>query len=256
MASFLVFARTRGRLDKGSRCRGSGSWSPGGGEKEERGKWNMATQRETRSFDWLSSLLDRLPRRHATLLVGIDGPGGAGKSSFTQGLARIRGDVTVVEMDDFFLPSSARLPGNPRSKPIGADFDWQRLQAQVLAPLNQDQPSWYQRYDWEHDQLAEWHTVPVGGVVLVEGVYATRDELAACYDFTIWLECPAEIRLARGITRNGEGIREIWEQDWVVAEDRYIQRQQPEQRADLIIDSSGQIEHDPSAEFISLGNAE
>ena len=216
----------------------------------------MAVPHETRSFDWLSSLLESKPRRHATLLVGIDGPGGAGKSSFTQALARRSNDVTVVEMDDFFLPSSARLPGDPRSKPIGADFDWQRLRAQVLLPLGQDQPGWYQRYDWDHDRLAEWHTVPMGGVVIVEGVYATRNELAAWYDVTIWLECPPEIRLARGIARNGESMREIWEQDWMVAEDLYIQNQHPERRADVLIDSSGQVEHDPSAEFICLAHAE
>ena len=100
--------------------------------------------------------------------------------------------------------------------------------------------------------LAEWHTVPIGGVVVVEGVYSTRDELAGSYDVTIWLECPPEIRLARGIARNGESMREIWEQDWMVAEDLYIQHQHPELRADVLIDSSGQVEHDPSAEFICL----
>jgi uridine kinase len=215
----------------------------------------MTMSRETRSFDWLSSLMDSHPRRHATLLVGIDGPGGAGKSSFTEGLARKRCDVTVVEMDDFFLPSSARLPGDPHSKPIGADFDWQRLRAQVFLPLGQDQDGWYQRYDWGLDRLVEWHTVPIGGVVIVEGVYSTRDELAAWYDFTIWLECPRETRLARGIARSGESIREIWEQDWMVAEDLYIQHQHPELRADLLIDSSGQVEHDPSAEFIRQGHS-
>ena len=210
---------------------------------------------EIRSFDWLRSLLDSQPRRQATLLVGIDGPGGAGKSTFTQGLARRRSDVTVVEMDDFFLPSSARLPGETRSKPIGADFDWQRLRAQVLLRLGQGQPGWYQRYDWEHDQVAEWHTVPVSGIVVVEGVYATRNELAGSYDVTIWLECPPEIRLARSIARNGERIREIWEQDWMVAEDLYIQHQHPELRADVLSDSSGQVEHDPSTEFICLAHA-
>ena len=216
---------------------------------------DVATQHEVRSFGWLSSLLDMHVRRQATLLVGIDGPGGAGKSSFTRAFARTRSDVTVVEMDDFFLPSPQRLPDDPRSKPVGADFDWQRLLAQVLTPLGQDQDGWYQRYDWDQDHLEEWHTVPVGGMVMVEGVYATREELAALYDFTIWLECPPEIRLARGLARSGERIREIWERDWMVAEDLYLYRQRPHKRADLVIDSSGQIKHDPAAEFICLVTA-
>src|SRR5262249_12319887 len=112
---------------------------------------------------------------------------------------------------------------------------------------------WYQRYDWDIDHLAEWHTVPVGGVVVVEGVYSTRDELAARYDFTIWLECPSDIRLARGILRSGEDVRKIWEQDWMVAEDLYIHSQRPHLRADLIVDSSGQVELDLAAEFLCLG---
>jgi len=215
----------------------------------------MPTQPETRSFEWLSSVLDQLSRRHATLLVGIDGPGGAGKSSFAHGLARHRRDVTIVEMDDFFLPSSARVAGDPRSKPIGADFDWQRLRDQVLLPLGEDQPGWYQRYDWEQDHLTEWHTIPVGGVVVVEGVYSTRDELAMGYDFTIWLDCPPQTRLARGVARSGESIREIWEQDWMVAEDLYIASHHPNLRADLHVDSSGRLQHDHSANFICLDPA-
>jgi uridine kinase len=95
--------------------------------------------------------------------------------------------------------------------------------------------------------------LPYTGRVLMSGT--TRDELEACYDFTIWLECPPEIRLARGIARRGEGIREIWEQDWMVAEDMYIVTQRPQLRANLIIDSSGQVEHDRSAELICLGPA-
>jgi uridine kinase len=97
--------------------------------------------------------------------------------------------------------------------------------------------------------------LPIGGVVIVEGVYSTRDELVTWYDFAIWLECPRQTRLARGIARSGESIREILEQDWMVAEDLYIQHQHPQLRADVIIDSSGQVEHDPSAEFICQGHA-
>jgi hypothetical protein len=159
------FARIRSRLGNRSRCQELSIWSPRGGGGEQLGEteYDMTMPSETRSFDWLSSLMDSHPRRHATLLVGIDGP---------------------------------------------------------------------------------------GGVVIVEGVYSTRDELVAWYDFTIWLECPRETRLARGIARSGESIREIWEQDWMVAEDLYIQHQHPQLRADLLIDSSGQVEHDPSTEFI------
>jgi uridine kinase len=88
--------------------------------------------------------------------------------------------------------------------------------------------------------------------VFVEGVYALRTELAGAYDFTIWLECPREIRLARGIARSGEKIRPLWEHDWMVAEDLYIAAHRPGERANLVVDSSGTLQHDPESEFVRL----
>lgn len=81
-------------------------------------------------------------------------------------------------------------------------------------------------------------------------MYALRNELAPVYDFSIWLDCPRDIRLARGIARSGEKIRAIWENDWMVAEDLYIAAHQPDTRASLVIDSSGAFQHDLEREFM------
>jgi uridine kinase len=96
----------------------------------------------------------------------------------------------MVEMDDFYLPSDSRLSNDAVSTTYGEQYDWRRLYQQVLIPLSQDCQGLYQRYDWNLDALAEYHTVPVGGIVIVEGVYATRQELYNCYDFRIWVQCP------------------------------------------------------------------
>jgi uridine kinase len=208
--------------------------------------------KKTASFNHLCDLLTSLPKKHSTLIVGIDAPGGAGKSIFTCALAKRLSRCTIVQMDDFFLPSWERIPGNPRKKPIGADFDWLRVFSQVLEPLLSERDGNYQRYDWGSDTLAEWHTVPTGGSVLVEGCYAMRNELIPAYDFTIWLECPRNIRLARGIARSGESIRARWENDWMIAEDLYREEQRPYERADLVVDSSGELPHDLEQEYIYI----
>jgi dephospho-CoA kinase len=107
-------------------------------------------------------------------------------------------------------------------------------------------------YDWERDTLAEWHSVPIGGIVLVEGCYALRNELTHAYDFTIWLECPRAIRLARGIARNGESMRAIWENNWMLAEDLYREQQRPWERADIVVDSSGELPHNLEQEYVYI----
>jgi uridine kinase len=169
------------------------------------------------------------------VIVGIDGQGGAGKTVLAQCLAEgLRSPsraCTMVHFDDFFLPSGQRPAGGADEKPVGGDFDWRRLRDEVLLPLREERRASYARYDWTLDALAETHVLEPQGVVIVEGIYCTRRELADLYDLRIWVECPRDVRLARGLERDGESARQQWERDWMPAEDRYVSEHQPQQAA-------------------------
>ena len=174
------------------------------------------------------------------LLVAIDGPGGAGKSTLAQllkeQLKTLGWMVAVVKHDDFYLPSNQRE--NQTTRTMGSDFDWERLRDQVLTPIREGCSAHYQRYDWATDILAEWHTISASDAVLVEGVYTMRRELTHLYDLKIWVECPRAIRLARGIARDGEKARAIWKQDWMPKEDYYIKTHLPRESADLFVNGA------------------
>lgn len=186
------------------------------------------------------ALLRGLQRRRVTLLVAIDGRGGSGKSTFARGLERASDDVTVVEFDDFYLPLAERQARITRGHTeFGGNFDWRRLRKEVLIPLSRDESSSYRRYDWPSDELAEWHLVPLGGIVLIEGNYSTRQELFGFYDYTVWIEAPHDIRLERGVRRGGENTRERWLTEWMPEEERYIAAEDPGKRVDLLLDGAG-----------------
>jgi uridine kinase len=153
-------------------------------------------------------------------------------------LVKIDSSIKLVAMGDFYLPSHLRLQSKAILKPIGADYDWRRMKEQVLKQLITNRAGYYPRYDWNTDRLADWQIVPVGGMVIIEGIYVLRKELADFYDYKIWVDCPREIRLARGIERDGESARETWESNWMVAEDKYVREQSPFERADLVVDGS------------------
>ncbi len=145
----------------------------------------------------------------------------------------------MIHGDDFYLPSAKR-PSAIRT--IADAYDLERLSAEILTPLIHNQPARYQRYDWVEDQLAEWHTIPAGSIVIVEGVAALLPQLTDAYDYKVWVECPYDLRLARGLARDGEAARRWWVDYWMPAEQRYIEAYAPVERANLVVDGSAECE--------------
>jgi uridine kinase len=139
--------------------------------------------------------------------VGIDGGGGAGKSTLAAALAEARDDVRVLHLDDFFLSTV----GGPES------VDVARLRREALQPLATGRPARFRRFEWWGEHLAEEHVVEPGRVVVVEGVFALQRDLRELYAVTAWVEADEALRLARGLERDGEHARALWEQ-WQAAE--------------------------------------
>lgn len=161
------------------------------------------------------------PPRMATRIVAIDGGGGAGKSTLAALLGEALGHVPVVHTDDF------------------ASWDnplewWPRLIEQVLEPLSKGLAPRYQRYDWDEERLAEWITLdPPPRVLVLEGVSACRLAFEPYLSYRIWVETPRDLRLARGLARDGEDSSDLWD-DWMADEDAYAARENPRGRADLV----------------------
>jgi len=181
-----------------------------------------------------SFLANRLNNSRARL-VGIDGAGGSGKSTLGRLLVANWPGVTIIQMDDFYLPTSRR-----HSVPEpGQNFDRERLRSEVLDPITEGGVARYQRYDWDRDELAEWHEVPAGGTVVVEGSYSTSKPLRDYYSTAIWVQAAYETRLRRGVERDGESMRDVWVKSWMPAEDRYLQAERPDLHADIVLDGGG-----------------
>jgi len=75
-------------------------------------------------------------------------------------------------------------------------------------------------------------------IVLVEGVYSLSTALSGLSDLSLWVECPRDVRLARGLARDGEAARSRWEDDWMLGEDQYMLRESPRDRATFVCDGN------------------
>jgi uridine kinase len=192
-------------------------------------------------FDIASEII-RNSSHSQVYLVGIDGLGGSGKSTLTERihhqLEAAQLTVTIVHNDDFYLPATTRSKLSPQLKPVGADFDWVRLRDQVLVPLRSNQIADYVRYDWPSDRLAEHHKIRPHGIVLIEGVYSTRAELRDLYDYRVWVDCPSELRLSRGLARDSNVALSLWVDDWMPSEERYYNEHCPNTFAQVVVNSA------------------
>lgn len=167
----------------------------------------------------------RLAGRSGTRWVGVDGFGAAGKTTLAVAIAAAVPGSVVVPVDDF---ARAGVRGWERD----------RFLASVLEPLRNGRPGRYQRWDFARDVAAEWHVVPVGVPVIVEGVSATDARLGIDWDVSLWVDAPYAVRRARALLRDGPGWQDRWLNDWVPSEEAYAAEQRPQDRVDAIVDGA------------------
>src|SRR5439155_26571221 len=131
-------------------------------------------------------------------LIGVDGCGGAGKTTFAQRLARHGDDGwPIVHTDDFAT----------HDEPIEW---WPRMLEQVIEPLSRNQEATFRPYDWVRRAPGDEVTVHPAEVVVIEGVGATRRAWRDRLTTSIWIDTDSDLRLRRGLDRDGEELAEFW----------------------------------------------
>jgi hypothetical protein len=174
-------------------------------------------------------------------LVGVDGPSGSGKSVLAARLAA-RASAPVVEIDDFVSWS---------------DFAgwWPRFDRQVLTPLVSGAEARYQVRDWANDELGTsldgWKTLAWAPLVILEGVTCTRQAAANRLAYTIWVEAPEDLRLQRGLARDGAHHRQLWV-TWMDEEREFFAADGTQARADLRVSGHPTVPHDHETELVTL----
>jgi hypothetical protein len=164
------------------------------------------------------------PRCGDTVVVAVDGPSGAGKTTLTRALRRRLDRPPVLHLDALY-PGWDGLPLTPAI-----------LHDRVLAPLARGERAAYQRFDWEAGAFAEEHEVRAAPLLLLEGCGAGAWPGFAHVSVLIWVEAPTELRYVRAIARDGEAYRPKWER-WAASERALFRADRTRERADLVVDT-------------------
>jgi len=178
--------------------------------------------------------LEASPRLGPVRLVCVDGPAGSGKTTAAAAMAAAAADLgacaTVVHLDDLY-EGWAGLEGSL----------WPRLSAQVLEPLRRGTPGRFQRYDWPAGRFAEWVDVAVPALLVLEGCGSARRAADRDAVLRVWVEAPADLRLRRGLDRDGEAAHDHWVA-WMRDEAEHFAREQTRERADVRLDAFGRAD--------------
>lgn len=181
----------------------------------------------------LDLALSRAPVNEVgTRLVCIDGLAGAGKTTLAEAV-RAETDArgvgcAVVHMDDLY-------PGW-RGLAEGSQTVWR----DVVVPLTQGRAGQFRRYDWHRAAFEDALTVPVSPVVVIEGCGSAPPPVAAAGALVVYVTAPEEVRLARGLARDGEAMRAEWVA--FMADERALEeRHRTRERADVVIDEVGTV---------------
>jgi uridine kinase len=166
---------------------------------------------------------DRPPTLGSGRLVCVDGPAGSGKTTLAGEIAALTG-APVVHMDNLY----EGWDGLPR---VGDQLD------RLLRPLSRNRPGSYRRWDWYADRWAEVVVVPPAPLLVVEGVASGSRSYAGLVTVLVWVEVPVDLRLERGLARDGVELDEHL-RAWALAEQDHFARDGTRDRADLVVDGT------------------
>jgi uridine kinase len=173
------------------------------------------------------------------LLLALDGRSGAGKSTVARQVgARLA--ALVIDGDDFYRGGDdAFWRARSAVEKVELVIDWRRQRA-LLSQLARGEPVTWQPYDWDADDgsLGADMAARPAGVVILDGAYSARPELADLYGLRVLLDVPSAVRRARLLDREGERYRAEWEARWAAAEDLYFEELMPPEAFDLVLDGT------------------
>jgi uridine kinase len=196
----------------------------------------------TPSVGPLGRLLAALPAidpRHPSV-VALDGRSGAGKSTLAAALVQ-RVEGLVIDGDDFHRwHADQDWDVMTPAERVDRCIDWRR-QREVLTALRRGETASWLVHDWDADDgrpLAAPRTVTPRPLVVLEGTYSARPELADLIDLRVLVDAPAQLRRSRVLEREGRDEYETWEQRWGGADEHYFAEVMPPGAFDLELENA------------------
>jgi uridine kinase len=184
-------------------------------------------------------------------VLGICGIDLSGKTEFANSLAEYlasrRLKVMVLHLDDFHNPRAFRNSGSdPVDNYLNRNFNLGLLTKEVLVPIHEKRsfPVDLTLLDLMSDQysIRKRFSIDRETIVLLEGIFLFRLELASFIDYRVFLEISFEEARRRVSIRDipiyGPEMMQRYETKYWPAQKKYLAENPPRQTADMVVDNN------------------
>jgi para-aminobenzoate synthetase len=182
--------------------------------------------------------------RETPVVVALDGGSASGKSTLATMIA-LEFDAALIQSDDFFaaeITDAGWIARTPTEKARDA-IDWRRLRAEALEPLRAGRRARWHAFDFDagvrpdgtYAMRTDFVERGPSAVVVLDGAYSTRPELADLIDLSVLVDVPVDVRHARLAAREEKSWLQSWHARWDDAEAYYFTHVRPASSFDLVV---------------------
>lgn len=182
-------------------------------------------------------------------LVAVDGRDASGKTTFADELASacrisLTRPIIRISIDDFHNPRSLRYRLG-KTSPEGFyrdSYDYDRFRRFVLEPLGPGGSREYKPRSHDLDTNDAFDSEPSleaapCSVVIVDGLFLQRPELAGAWDMVVYLHATAEVCAKRMAVRDGKAPELSPESRYFGGIKMYLDACKPLETATLVVDN-------------------
>lgn len=190
----------------------------------------------------------KLSSENEVIIIGIDGLGGAGKSTISERICcEIKTNnvhTILLHIDDFINVREVRYNSAYPEWQCYYDLQWRYeyfagIINQIKNRTNNNIE--IELYDKDNDcYFSQNYDIKEKTVVIVEGIFLQRKELYGIFNYMVYIDVTEDERMTRVLKRdtyigNEQQIIDKYENRYFPAERKYFNEYHPEQSADFVI---------------------
>lgn len=166
-------------------------------------------------------------------IIAISGFAGSGKSTIAREISK-QLNIPIICIDEFW-----KVPDSDDYS-MWENIDFKRLKKDVLIPFSSgDLLLTYREFNWLTNEVGDFKTIESNGLLIIEGIGLFRPELMDYFGYTIWIDCPIDVAIARGKRRDNEdyGVNNdiSWDGIWKKNDLECYQHFSPEKHSDIVV---------------------